>query len=235
MTPTLRPHVEKAMPEGTSEKKAARPRKGRAAKLSASKALSKEAVAPKTARGEATRRAILDAAEEVIGRQGFNDASITEITRSASVASGTFYLYFRSKEEVFEELVIDMGRSLRRALSTTAEGARTRLDAEKAGLRAFLAFVIAHPSLYRIVREALFVAPDAYRAYFQSFAEGYRTALADARAKGEIRAGDDDVRAWMLMGIAVTLGERYVVFGHDRPVDEVVEAAHDMIMTGLSP
>jgi AcrR family transcriptional regulator len=190
---------------------------------------------PKTARGEATRRAILDAAAQVIGRQGFNDASITDITRSAKVASGTFYLYFRSKEEVFEELVIDMGRSLRRALSATAQGASSRLEAEKAGLRAFLEFVVAHPSLYRIVREALFVAPDAYRAYFRSFAEGYRSALADARSRGEIRAGDDDVRAWMLMGVAVTLGERYVVFGHDRPVEEVVEAAHDMIMRGLSP
>lgn len=204
-------------------------------KVPAAKHAAQQAVKPKTARGEATRRAILDAAAEVIGRQGFNDASITDITRSAKVASGTFYLYFRSKEEVFEELVIDMGRSLRRALSATAEGAGSRLEAEKAGLRAFLEFVIAHPSLYRIVREALFVAPDAYRTYFRSFAEGYRSALADAGSRGEIRAGDDDVRAWMLMGVAVTLGERYVVFGHDRPVEEVVEAAHDMIMRGLSP
>ncbi len=197
--------------------------------------LAQQPARPKTARGEATRRAILDAAETVIGRQGFYDASITEITRSAKVASGTFYVYFSSKEEVFRELVLDMGRSLRRTLSATAEGAGSRLEAEKAGLRGFLNFVIAHPSLYRIVREALFVVPDAYRAYFQSFAEGYRSALADARSRGEIRPGDDDVRAWMLMGIAVTLGERYVVFGHDRPVEEVVDAAHDMIMRGLSP
>jgi AcrR family transcriptional regulator len=231
MAPTVGPNDGSTTPDVAQARKGPRSR----TRIPTTKISSKVAAGPKTARGEATRRAILDAAEEVIGRQGFNDASITEITRSASVASGTFYLYFRSKEEVFEELVLDMGRSLRRALSTTAEGAKTRLDAEKAGLRAFLAFVIAHPSLYRIVREALFVAPTAYRAYFQSFAEGYRSALADACAKGEIRPGDDDVRAWMLMGIAVTLGERYVVFGLDRPVDEVVEAAHDMIMSGLAP
>ena len=212
------------MQEATSGKKAAR-----------AHTVGATAPAPRTSRGEATRQALLDAAVEVIGRRGFNDASITEITRNASVASGTFYLYFRSKEEIFEELVRDMGSSLRRNLSLASDGAATYLDAEKSGLRAFLDFVIAHPSLYRIVREALFVAPDAYRTCFQSFADGYRTALTAARTRAEIRPGDDDVRAWMLMGIAVTLGERYVVFGDGRPVDEVIEAAHEMITSGLAP
>ena len=38
---------------------------------------------PMTARGEITRRKILDAAEEVFGKAGYYDASIAEITRSA--------------------------------------------------------------------------------------------------------------------------------------------------------
>lgn len=213
-------HVDAPVPEPAPSPKAASPPKP---------------PSPKTARGEATRRAILDAAQRVIGAVGFNDASITAITREARVASGTFYIYFRSKEEVFEALVLDMGRSLRRALTAATEGAPDRLAAEKAGLRAFLAFVIAHPSLYRIIREALFVAPAVYRAYFQSFADGYREGLAAAAARGEIRPGDDETRAWMLIGISVTLGERYVVFGETRPVEELVEGAHAMILHGLTP
>ncbi len=190
-------------------------------------------VTPKTARGEATRRAILSAAEDVIGMRGFNDASITDITREAGCAQGTFYIYFKSKDEVFAELVVEMGRLLRHALSEATEAAPDRLSAEKEGLRGFLTFVIAHPNLYRIIQEALFVNPDAYRAYFQTFADGYREALAAADAGGEIRPGDPDVRAWMLMGIAKTLGERAVVWGDETPIDDVVEAAHDMIVNGL--
>ena len=56
--------------------------------------------APKTQRGERTRQKILDAAEREIGARGFSDASIATITAEAAVAQGTFYLYFRSKEEV---------------------------------------------------------------------------------------------------------------------------------------
>lgn len=126
---------------------------------------------PKTARGEATRRAILSAAEKVIGEQGFNEASIGSITRAAGVAQGTFYIYFASKDDVFSELVADMGRMLRHAISEATAGIANRLDAERAGLRAFLTFVAAHPELYRIVQEAQFVDPKAYLAYFRTFAK----------------------------------------------------------------
>jgi len=196
--------------------------------------MSVEATAsPKTRRGEATRRAILKAAEAVIGAKGFNDASIIDITREAGVAQGTFYIYFKSKDDIFAELVVEMGRLLRLALSEATAEARDRIAAERAGLRGFLTFVTAHPNLYRIIQEALFVDPDAYRTYFQSFADSYRDALGEAVAAGEIRSGDPDIWAWALIGIARNLGERAVIWGDETPIDEVVDAAHDLIVNGL--
>lgn len=188
---------------------------------------------PKTARGAATRRAILEAAERVIGRQGFNEASIGSITREAGVAQGTFYIYFASKDEVFSELVAEMGRMLRHAISEATSGYTDRLQAEREGLRAFLAFVSAHPELYRIVQEAQFVDREAYLAYFRTVAEGYREGLARAASAGTIRPGDAEIRAWTLMGIARSLGEFQVVFGGTAPVDTMVEVAHDLIENGL--
>jgi AcrR family transcriptional regulator len=60
---------------------------------------------PRTRRGRETRAAILRAAEEVIGAQGYAAAGIADITRAAGIAQGTFYIYFDSKEHVFRELV----------------------------------------------------------------------------------------------------------------------------------
>lgn len=188
---------------------------------------------PKTARGVATRRAILAAAERVIGRQGFNEASIGSITREAGVAQGTFYIYFASKDEIFSELVAEMGRMLRHAISEATAGYSDRLEAEREGLRAFLGFVSAHPELYRIVQEAQFVDRDAYLAYFRTFAEGYREGLERAARNGAIRPGDAEVRAWALMGIARSLGEFQVVFGGETPLATMVEVAHDLIENGL--
>lgn len=190
---------------------------------------------PKTARGERTRRAILAAAEKVIGRDGFTAASISEITREAQVGQGTLYIYFQSKDEIFRELVLDMGRMVRHAMTEAVAGAGHRLEVEREGLRAFLEFVAAHPDLYRIVQEAMFVAPDSYREYFDTFAAGYRDALLSAERTGEISAGDAEVRAWALMGIAKSLGERLVVFGSKQSIDETIDAAADLVRNGLKP
>ena len=80
---------------------------------------------PLTTRGARTRQAILDAAERVFADLGYHDASIVKITEAASVAQGTFYLYFESKQQVFDELVRDLNRRVRHAMSEHAADATT--------------------------------------------------------------------------------------------------------------
>ena len=191
--------------------------------------------APKTGRGQARRAKILDAAEQVMGEQGFSSASIAEITRVAETALGTFYIYFSSKEEIFHELVLKMGLVTRAMVSEAIAGAPDRLAAERAGLEAFLRFVQSRPSLYRIVEEARFVDPDAYRSYFAEFGEAYAEGLRAAENKGEISAGDPDVRAWALMGMAKALGDRYVLWEDAPDIQHVVDEAHALICRGLAP
>ena len=191
------------------------------------------ALAPKTSRGELTRQKILDAAEREIGQKGFAEASVSTITAEAAVAQGTFYLYFRSKEDVLRELVLRMGRRLRRHLTLATAEATSRLEAERAGLLAFLEFARANPNLYRVVEESQFVDPSAYRRYYEDFARNYRSALVAAEGAGEIRPGNAEVRAWALMGLAVMLGHRYGVWETNVPLKPVADAAFDMIAGGL--
>ena len=138
--------------------------------------------APKTRRGERTRQKILDAAEREIGRKGFAEASISTITAEAAVGQGTFYLYFRSKEDVLRELVLRMGRRLRRHLTLAVADAPSRLEAERRGLRAFLEFVRANPDLYRVVAESQFVDQAIFRRYYEEFARGWRRRRPGARS-----------------------------------------------------
>ena len=71
-------------------------------------------------------------------------------------------------------------------------------------MEAFIEFVREHKNLYRIVMEAQFVAPEAYRAYYDVFAEDYRRNLAAASQAGQIRPGHDEERAWALIDGVVT-------------------------------
>ena len=103
--------------------------------------------APRTARGERTRRALLDAAESVFAEHGYADASIVRITERAGVGQGTFYLYFDSKLEIFEELVDDLNRRVRHAMTERATESMTRIEREREGFRGFFRFTAEHPAL----------------------------------------------------------------------------------------
>jgi len=191
------------------------------------------AVRPKTMRGKRTRRRILKAAEETFGRLGFHGAGIVDITRAAGIAQGTFYFHFSSKEEALRELVRQLGRDLRLYVAERVAGSKDRLEAEQRGLLAFLHFVRENQSLYRILQEALFVDESIYREYYQTFAAAYERLLRQAQSKGEIAAGDNQVRAWALMGIGHFLGMRYALWDQDAPFEQVVAAAADLIRNGM--
>lgn len=189
---------------------------------------------PKTARGRRTWQNLLNAAEREFGERGFHDAAITRITETAGVALGTFYVHFPSKEAIFRALVAHMGHLTRSFIAERVADAPNRLAAERQGLEAFVVFVRAHRNLYRIVNESQFVAPDAYRAYYEDFAKAYRRRLADAAARGEIRPGFDEERSWALIGASVFLGLRYGVWDDAAPAAEIARGVADMVENGLS-
>ena len=68
-----------------------------------------------TARGERTRTRLLEAARPVFNERGFRATRIIDITRAAGTASGTFYTYFESKEEIFREVASEVHRELEAA------------------------------------------------------------------------------------------------------------------------
>src|ERR1043166_1864284 len=129
---------------------------------------------PATARGEATRGKLLEAAEAEFGGKGFHGASVSSITTRANIGQGTFYLYFRSKEEIFSVLVRELGHALRAHLAKDVAGdSRNRMQVERRGVEGFLHFTLEHTGVYRIVQEAQFVDEAAFRDYYQQLAQRY--------------------------------------------------------------
>jgi len=70
---------------------------------------------------ETKRKAILDAALGLISRRGFHAAPMSLLAREAGVGAGTIYRYFKSKDELIEELykfaMLDLSRSILAAYS----------------------------------------------------------------------------------------------------------------------
>jgi AcrR family transcriptional regulator len=190
---------------------------------------------PVTARGEATRRRLLNAAEQEFGAKGYHGASVSSITQRADIAQGTFYLYFHSKEEMFVTLVRDIGHQLRAHSTQAIAKATNRLEAERMGLEAFLQFTARHRGLYRIVQESQFVDAQIFREYYEKLAEGYASALDAAARKGELAEGDAEARAWAIMGIGHFLGLKWCLWQKKQPPQEVLDEVMGFITHGMGP
>lgn len=177
------------------------------------------------ARGLETRRRLLDAAERVFGELGFYDASIVKITEAAGVAQGTFYLYFASKQEIFEELVRDLNARVRHAMQEAAAQGGDRIEAERLGFRGYFQFTSEHPALYRVIRQAEFVSPETLQYHYAKITEGYVDGLRDAMASGEIAPGDPEVIAWALMAVGEMLGMRWLLWNEatEMPIEVLGE------------
>lgn len=63
---------------------------------------------PVTERGARTRAGLVAAARRVFERLGYLDAHLTDITREAKCSTGTFYTYFKSKEEIFAAVLAEV-------------------------------------------------------------------------------------------------------------------------------
>ena len=56
------------------------------------------------ARAVETRKKIIQAAKVLIAAKGFAETSIEDIAKQAGVSTGSFYTYFKKKEDVVEAL-----------------------------------------------------------------------------------------------------------------------------------
>ena len=173
------------------------------------------AAARATRRAAARRRP-----RRVFAELGYHEASIVKITEAAGVAQGTFYLYFASKKEIFDELVRDLNRRVRHAMTEAPSRARTRVEAELLGFAAYFRFTAEHPALYRIIRQAEFVSPEMLQLPLRARSpSGYVAALREAMDDAARSAqADPEVLAWALMGIGELLGMRWILWDGRRRV-----------------
>ncbi len=96
--------------------------------------------APTTQRGRDTRDKLLAAAREIFSRVAFAHVRVTDITALAGVASGTFYTYFESKDEIFREIAVAVLHEMEHAARRDPENLERdpRRDLEYATRQYFL-------------------------------------------------------------------------------------------------
>jgi AcrR family transcriptional regulator len=189
---------------------------------------------PVTPRGQRTRQKLLDAAEEIFGNKGYDNASVAEITQKAGVAQGTFYIYFPDKKAAFTELVRELNHLVRKETTLAIAGINNRMEAEQIGFQAFFKFVLKRPNLYRIIRQAEFVDYEVFRWHYQHFSDGYMRHLKSAMKKGQIKQLDAETLAYCLMAVSEFIGMRWGLWENKVPTKKAMDTLTALLSEGMA-
>jgi AcrR family transcriptional regulator len=166
----------------------------------------------------ANRRAILQAGRRVFALIGYEATTVRDIIRETELASGTFYNYFKSKEEVFQAIAEDSTQRFRAHLSDVRARASSLEDYMENAFRAYFSF-IARENEDAILAGAPHIALMGVRVdtpEMQAVAQEIRADLEQAMA-GDAGAGIDlEYLTAAAIGIAREMGD-YML--QRRPVD----------------
>jgi AcrR family transcriptional regulator len=170
------------------------------------------------------RETILEAAQLVFAQLGFATATVRDIIRATPLASGTFYNYFKSKEQVYQALRDEEALAIRPKLREARAAATDAKGFLAASLRPYFWFVAQRGA----------GGSERFRLDSPEVLAGFaelREDIENAIARGLLPPADPGLLTAVLTGVAFELAEE-VKQGAE--VEKVTEFATALFMNGIS-
>lgn len=139
-------------------------------------------------RAQKTRASLISAAAKVFPRDGFFNSRVTDITTEAGTASGSFYNYFSSKEEILFEVIHQMNQQMYEQSRSSLGSESTPYERIRAATAAYVSAYRVNAPIISILEQVATLSPD--------FMQLRLTTRNKFRARLEAR-----VREWQKQGI----------------------------------
>lgn len=155
------------------------------------------------------RQLILDAARQVFAELGYGATTVRDIIRATPLASGTFYNYFKSKEEVYQAIRDEVALAIRPRLHEERAKASTVEQFITCTFRTFFEYVSDDRVNFRTIRHAAdntrvrMDTPEVI-AGFEELREDIEIAI----SKGLFPRVNPDMLMAAIVGVAFEVGER---------------------------
>jgi AcrR family transcriptional regulator len=183
----------------------------------------------------ANRAAILEAGRDVFAELGYEGTTVRDIIRRTDLASGTFYNYFKSKDEVFHALHDDSVARFKPMLAAARVAAGD--DFERYMVTAFGAYF---QFLMRdnIVERAMAQRPDWTRVRFDTpetlaMFDELKADISAFATETKLFAIDPEMLTAAVIGIAQEIGDR-ILRGKIGDIDEAARFAAHFVLGGAA-
>ena len=185
---------------------------------------------------EERRKIVLHSAKTVFSQKGYHQASVSDIIQKAGIARATFYLYFKSKRDVFNYILDELIKEL--------EGVIKRIDLDSSAplleqLRSILRLVIKlgleNPEMTRIVLSRAGGLDTEFDSKLQDFYEAVlreiESSLQQGIELGLVRKCDTKVTACCILGCMKEVIDLTLL--HEDPMSQLDSVLDEILNFGL--
>jgi AcrR family transcriptional regulator len=160
---------------------------------------------------EAKREAILNASFELFRTRGLAGTTVEEITRSAGVAKGTFYLYFDTREDLIAQLRVEFAGQIETffAAATEPRDATAWPDFIARLTGGAVDQLVDQGDLIELIKGI--TRSDQAGPVAEAMARAHRRAtsiLEEGNRLGALDVPDPGTAAWLLFDLVQAAGER---------------------------
>jgi AcrR family transcriptional regulator len=176
--------------------------------------LNEQQLTKRQERAAATAEQLLVAARDVFEARGYQATTVGAITERASCAHGTFYLYFRNKEDAFGKVITDViHRMYERAAGPPSDKPYPALHEV---IRGYLQIFAEHAPLMRCIHEAMLQSVSIREMWLdlrRPFIELIGRVLARLVETGDLRPLDTTMAAHALGSMVEWTSFTHLVLG----------------------
>jgi TetR/AcrR family fatty acid metabolism transcriptional regulator len=164
-----------------------------------------------------TRQKIIEAMLSITAREGFDNATTQQISSQAGVSEGIIYHYFRSKEELYINMIKEKAAEFRKNVVTSLSGIDSPKDKLERLIELHVKFATSGGSFFRILFNKTGGKPLMIRHGLKfgimPYAEIIEGIISDGIDKGVFKKMDPRVTSYNIIGmmqialIPILLGE----------------------------
>jgi AcrR family transcriptional regulator len=182
-------------------------------------------------------QAIRDAAMRVVTRKGYDHVTVQDIADEAGIAKGTVYLYFKSREDIFEKTMSSSFEELRERIGGATEGGGTFPECIERVVETQLDYFEQRQEFFRLylaMAEPLGARRLRKHACYRTYIAQIASMVEAATARGEVRAEPAERIAIALNSVIRDVGLQRMTEKTKRPLAEDVQFVRDFICRGIA-
>ncbi|MDW8294510.1 MAG: TetR/AcrR family transcriptional regulator [Aquificaceae bacterium] len=147
---------------------------------------------------------IINTAKELFSQKGYSNTSVDEIVKQAGLSKGAFYFYFRSKDQLMEELVNRMADKTKDIMKRWLRKGVSSEEAIKGHIRDFLTECYEDRQIAYVFFFELMCSKEAFRQLHYRHMQEIRELLGQmvkmGYERGEFRCGRPDILLNLIVG-----------------------------------